>query len=261
MSQFTGYIYKITNKVNNNCYIGQTKTSINKRFISHKCESKRERYNTPLYRAMKKYGVDKFVISELEKITNESKEELSEMLNDLEIDYIEKLKPAYNAAPGGLGSTGVPWTEERKEKFKKLMSGENNPNFGKPLSEETKQKLSESLKGRVISEETRKKTSQTMKGVPKNEETRKKMKEAANKRTNKPPTGKDHHNAKSVNQFDLEGNFIKTFESIHQAANELSIQVNGICLCCKGRLKKSGGYIWKYNDDDNRRGEENLERK
>lgn len=39
MSQFTGYIYKITNKMNNNFYIGQTKTSISKRFISHKCES------------------------------------------------------------------------------------------------------------------------------------------------------------------------------------------------------------------------------
>lgn len=248
MSQFTGYIYKITNKVNNKCYIGQTKTSINKRYVNHKSESRRTKIDTPLYRAMRKYGVDNFEVSVVIEIKTNTKEELTETLNELEMHYIEKLKPAYNAAPGGLGSTGVPWTEERKEKFKKLMSGENNPCFGKPKSEETRKKLSEALKGRIITEETRKKTSETMKGVPKSEETRKKMKEAASKRTNNLPTGKDHHGSKPVNQYDLNGNFIKTFESIHQAAKELSIQPNGICLNCKGKLKTTGGYIFKYVD-------------
>ena len=246
MSQFSGYIYKITNKVNNNFYIGQTKTSINKRYTNHKSESKRGIYNTPLYRAMRKYGLDNFEVSEIEKITSEKKDTLSDKLNELEVHYIEKLRPAYNAAPGGLGHTGVPWTEERKEKFKQLMSGENNPNFGKPLSQETKKKLSEALKGRVISVETRQKTSNTMKGIPKPEETRQKMKDAAGKRTNKMPTGKEHHNSKQVDQYDLDGNFVKTFESIHQAAKELSIQPNGICLNCKGKLKTTGGFIFKY---------------
>lgn len=87
-----------------------------------------------------------------------------------------------------------------------------------------------------------------MKGVPKSEETRKKMKEASSKRTNKLPTGKNHHNSKTINQFDLNGNLIKTFESIHQAAKELTLQPNGICLCCKGKLKTSGGFVWKYKE-------------
>lgn len=250
MSQFTGYIYKITNKVNNNFYIGQTKTSINKRYVNHKSEAKRNKIDCPIYRAMRKYGIENFEVSEIEKITYETKEELTETLNELEMHYIEKLKPAYNAAPGGLGSTGVPWTEERKEKFKKLMSGENNPCFGKPKSEETRKKLSDALKGRVVTEDTRKQISESMKGVQKSEETRKKMKEAASKRTNKMPTGKDHHNSKSINQYDLNGNFIKTFESIHQAAKELSIQPNGICLNCKGKLKTTGGYIFKYGNGE-----------
>lgn len=250
MSQFTGYIYKIMNKINNNFYIGQTKTSINKRYVNHKSEARRTKIDTPLYRAMRKYGVENFEVSSIIEIKTNTKEELYEMLNELEMNYIEKLKPAYNAAPGGLGHTGVQWTEERKENFKKLMSGEKNPNFGKSLSEETRKKLSDKLKGRVISEETRKKTSQTMKGVPKTDETRKKMKESASKRMNIMPSGKEHHRSKSVIQYDLVGNFIKEHESIHKAAKELSIQPNGICLNCKGKLKTTGGYIFKYGNGE-----------
>jgi group I intron endonuclease len=157
-------------------------------------------------------------------------------------------KPAYNASPGGLGHTGVPWTEERREKFKELMSGENNPCFGKPKSDETREKLSKALKGRVISEESRVKRRETMKGIPKSDETREKMKEAAKNRTNKMPSGKEHHNSKSVIQSDLHGNLIKTFDSIHHAAKEVSIQPGGICMCCKGKLKTTGGYVFKYNE-------------
>ena len=40
-----------------------------------------------------------------------------------------------------------------------LQSGENNPNWGKPKSEETKRKISDSNKGKIVSEETRLKQS------------------------------------------------------------------------------------------------------
>ncbi len=88
-----------------------------------------------------------------------------------------------------------------------------------------------------------------MKGVPKSEDTRKKMKEEANNRTNKLPAGKDHHNSKCIEQYDKEGNLIKTFESIHQAAKELSVQPGGICMCCKGKLRTTGGFVFKYKDE------------
>lgn len=66
-----------------------------------------------------------------------------------------------------------------------VMSGENNPNYGKPawnkgkhLSEECKLKLSEANKGKTLSEETRKKISEKIYGTTKSEETRKKMSES-----------------------------------------------------------------------------------
>ena len=54
--------------------------------------------------------------------------------------------------------------------------GENNPNFGKTLSEEHRMKISESKKGKALSDETRKKMSEAHKNM--SEETRRKISEA-----------------------------------------------------------------------------------
>jgi group I intron endonuclease len=243
---YTGRIYRIDNIENKNFYIGQTYKTLSQRFTNHKCEAKRGNVDGTLYRAIRKYGKEFFTIEDIEIKEFETKQDAKVWMNEREPYYISTLKPAYNAAPGGLGHTGVPWTEERRARFKERMSGPNNPNFGKPCSEETKQKLSESLKGRVISEETREKTSQTMKGVPKTEETRKKMSESRKGR--EMPKGKDSKKAVAIDQFDLEENFLKTFGSLADAAAELGCKRSGICFALKGRIKTSAGYIWKYSN-------------
>jgi group I intron endonuclease len=193
---------------------------------------------------MKSYGVDMFTIEDIETREFQTKQEAKTWMNEREPYYISLLKPTYNTAPGGLGHTGVQWTEERKTRFRERMSGENNPNFGKEKTEETRQKLSDALKGRIISEETRKKTSETLKGIPKSDETRQKMSEARIGWSM--PKGKDSKKAVAIHQFDKDGNFIKEFGSIIDAATEIECQHSGICLCLKGRIKSSGGYVWKY---------------
>ena len=125
------------------------------------------------------------------------------------------------------------------------MSGEGNHNFGKHLSEETKNKLSEALKGRIIPDEVRQKTSQTLKGISKSEETRKRMSDA---RTGwSMPKGGDSKKAIPIDQYDKDGNFIKTFASLADAATELGCHRSGISFCLKGRTKTSAGFIWKYH--------------
>jgi hypothetical protein len=52
---------------------------------------------------------------------------------------------------------------------------------------------------------------------------------------------------KPVNQYDLEGNFIKKWDSQSQATKSLEIKsCADISSCCKGRQKTAYKYIWKY---------------
>ena len=51
---------------------------------------------------------------------------------------------------------------------------------------------------------------------------------------------------KPVLQFTINGNFINEYPFIRIAARNNNISNTGIIKCCKGKLKTSGGYIWKY---------------
>lgn len=52
---------------------------------------------------------------------------------------------------------------------------------------------------------------------------------------------------KSINQYDLKGNFIKTWDKAIDVELELKINRKNISKVLKGERKKSGGFIWKYN--------------
>ena len=62
-----GYIYLITNNVNGNKYVGKTELSIEERWGQHIKDSKKEKCEIrPLYRAIRKYGVENFSIKEID---------------------------------------------------------------------------------------------------------------------------------------------------------------------------------------------------
>ena len=63
-----GYIYKITNKVNGKIYIGKTIKTIEERFKRHIYDSRRN--NSYFYNAIKKYGIENFIIEEIENVDN-----------------------------------------------------------------------------------------------------------------------------------------------------------------------------------------------
>lgn len=58
---------------------------------------------------------------------------------------------------------------------------------------------------------------------------------------------KEHPLSKSVIQYDIKGNYIKTWDSIMDVERELKISNSSVCQCCLKRLKTAGGYVWKYN--------------
>ncbi len=58
---------------------------------------------------------------------------------------------------------------------------------------------------------------------------------------------------KKINQYNINGNFIKTWDSINNASQTLNINGTTICsvLHCKG--KTAGSFIWKYSTDIHKR--------
>ena len=95
----TMIIYKITNKLNNKVYIGLTTQSLEKRWISHKAEGKRGN-KKPLYAEIRKYGIENFIIEEIDHATS------LEELGELERKYIKQFDSTnrnngYNLTYGG----------------------------------------------------------------------------------------------------------------------------------------------------------------
>lgn len=94
-----GYIYKITNKITNQNYIGQS-IDVNRRKNTHFNSLRKNRHENPkLQASWNKYGADNFTFESWEfQIKN------LEELNALECEYIEKyegLDKGFNLAPGG----------------------------------------------------------------------------------------------------------------------------------------------------------------
>lgn len=61
--------------------------------------------------------------------------------------------------------------------------------------------------------------------------------------------GKDSPRARAVNQYSLDGNFIKRWNCISDAMRELKVNTNNISTCCNGKRKTANGFIWKYSEE------------
>lgn len=239
-------IYMYVNKINNHKYIGQAK-KFNERHNQHLYESRnesRKEYLYPFNQAIRKYGIEKFEIIIL-------KENLKTqcLLDFYEYYYIKKHncldKENYNIADGGKG--GNKYAGKTEEEMKKINNKKSNSlkrnwetmtneerirktekmikaNIGRKKTDEEKRKNSESHKGKTLSEKTKQKMSESKKGI-KNSNTRK------------------------VLQFSINGEFIKEWEYIKKAIDELHLGKTGIVSCCQRRQKTAYGYIWMYKED------------
>lgn len=253
-----GIIYCYTNKINGLKYIGQTTNEISRRYSFTNpnvryCTSYKQFKNggtlSKFDQARKDYGLEAFDYEILETFESEDSEYLIDQLNALETYYINKydsMNNGYNMTEGGYNGL---------------------------LSEETKHKISESLKGHKMSLLTYQKLCLT--GYPHTKESRKKISELAKERykdiTKHPMYGKHHSEeskkknsesrkgkcvggengkARKVLMLSENGNILKEFSCLKDAAESLGKSSSaGISNCCRHRAYKSFGYCWRYKEE------------
>lgn len=274
-----GYVYLITNQLNNRKYIGihhYTKPEIDKAYYGS---------GKIITQAVRTYGRKNFCIQVLDWA--ESFDELSE----LEKYYIKlynavESEDFYNLADGGHNLTSEEVkrfiTESTRKTFSKNMKkrweshdpsicrnllGENNPFYGRHHTEETKQYLSQINTGRKHSEETKQKYSENRRGEKNPNygnywtDEQKARLSAKKKGTG---VGKDnsnyghrwsesqrasHYKSRPIVQLTLSGKFVAEYPYIANAARIFGVNEASIRGCCNGSQKTSCGYKWMYKEN------------
>lgn len=61
--------------------------------------------------------------------------------------------------------------------------------------------------------------------------------------------GKESHRARAVNQYSINGDFIRKWDCISDASRYLKLKKNNISTCCRGKRKTAHGFIWKYAEE------------
>lgn len=214
-------IYKITNRINNKSYIGQSK-NIYRRWREHIKYSKDARNNQAIYLAIRKYGLENFNYSIVEECALES-------LDEREIFYIKKFNTyinGYNMTIGGSGQNGHGKSVDQYtldgrfvQTFNTIAEAENAVgNGGGNISECCIGARKSSLGYLWCYHGETVKPYQDIRKI-------------------------------RVSQYDLQGNFIKSYNSVTEAANAVGSSKSQILFCCKGICKSCFGYQWVYEGD------------
>lgn len=225
-------VYKATNKLNNHIYIGQTVNRFDKRKIQHLSDAKNNRYpNFYFHRALRKYGKENFKWEILHR--NVCDVNTLSVLEQLEIIINDSFKNGYNMTTGGEGFNGYRHSEETKKKIKL-----NNSKYwkNKKIPEKTREKIRQTLIGRYAGEKN------PFFGKTHSDETKKKVSEAGKNR----PI--ETYYQKPVVQLDKDsGAIIKKFLSCAEA--QRTLKINNVSVCCNGKQKTAGGFIWIYESE------------
>ena len=144
-------IYKITNKLTGKIYIGQTVQKLHERWVDHSRPNRGLTINrSAISAAIRKYGKENFIIEQIDSAIS------LEELNIKEITYIKALN---SLSPNGynleLGGQNKKCHEETKSKISETLKGRPFPN-----------RQNGAAKGRPVSQERREMISKTMTGQP-----------------------------------------------------------------------------------------------
>jgi hypothetical protein len=147
------------------------------------------------------------------------------------------------------------------------MTNGGDGGLGRVVSKEHRKNIAEANRKRVFTDEQREKMAKRMSERNKDPEFRAKITEGLRKSekviTNARNLGikikgrkhsdltkkkmSDSKIKKPIIQYDLNGVFIKNWESSCQIERELNFCQSNVSACCKGKYKQAYGFKWEYN--------------
>lgn len=205
-----GIIYKAVNQATGSAYIGQTMCTLEKRWNEHIRASRTSEQDYKFHRAIRKYGAESFDLSVVEEVPDDE-------LDTREIywiDFFDTYHNGYNSTTGGGGS--------QKADYGLIRSLWEDGFSAKEIANMTGY-CSTTVLSAV----------HTCKNFSNYD---------AVKRGKK-------NQSKRVTQYDLAGNFIRTFDSTADAAEHCRIDRSLVSICCRKIRPTGGGYQWRYEHD------------
>lgn len=227
-----GYIYIITNSINNKIYIGQTSRTIEARWKQHQNAALRgDNQGIVLYNAIRKYGVENFFISMIEETDIKN-------LNDREkywIKYYNSIVPnGYNVREGGEDPG-------RKEVYQ--------------IDPQTNQIINCYASAMDAAEKNNIDLSHLTKACRHEENSCGNYKWSYAENYNKTLIENIKVQEKNypICQIDMQtGKLIKIWGSVQEASKALQIDPTSIFHCFSGRYNHAGGFCWcKEKDYEN----------
>lgn len=235
-------VYKIT--IQNHVYIGSAAISFRKRWRQHQLDFIRDIHHSRFAQnAFNKYGIATFEIMELCP---------RELCLEREQWWIDTLKPDLNIQKIADSALGVKRTEETKRKCREAHLGKrlSEEAIAKRTAKQVKTIYQYDLDGNLIKEWdsvkqagealgiNRPSISNCLKGRYKSAGGfiwRYSVEEVS-------PVKK----TKSIEQYDLDGNLIKVWDSINSIENGTDYKRKTIYACANGQNSTAYGYVWKY---------------
>lgn len=151
--KYESWIYRITNKVNGNCYIGSS-VDLQRRRRQHFNNLANDIHiNSHLQNAYNKYGDTSLEFEIIEYI--EIDDNIKETLLEREQFWIDTINPEYNILPIAGSTLGFKHSEETKQKI-------SNSTKGVKKSKLHAQHIREAQKGKQLTDEHRKKLSELL---------------------------------------------------------------------------------------------------
>jgi group I intron endonuclease len=246
-----GVIYCVTNSANGKRYIGLTRFTAEKRWREHVVNA-RARSNTLLYKAIRKYGEQGFVVNTCVSVLT-----LAD-LPVLEKMLIAELAPEYNQTCGGEVTAGRKYDDATKERIRIA-------NTGQKRSAETKARLSENKKqwiaenpylrgylvaqlrhGRTLVDEEKRKAAAraAVLGRPHSDEQRRKLSAACMGRKHSPETIAKLQHAKCRAVVNLDTGVV--YRDSRRAAEATGISRTSVIRMCSLEVDRVKGIALRH---------------